>query len=472
MKGKGNLLFILFSSSWFLIYIFFCIVYYKERILNLDCSTFFYEIINDNKFTYPGYRMTSIITQLPLRLATFTPLSINTLLFIFSLSFPLIYLFSFLLIHLKFRQPKVAVIMLVSLILSSGYSFYYPVGETFLSIVFSSLLIAVLSAAFSDQKFTVENYIWVIVFLIGAFFSHPSSVIMVFFILGFFFFDAPPSRQKNKLLAFTFLFSTAIIITKLLVFTDAGKYDADLYSQLYNIPGLISGLFKLYPFEYAASRFKYLYLLPSVIFILSLIFLIRSHKIGLLLFGIIYFVFALLLTVIIYNRGDSGVMMERSFMPVVFICVVLFCLIPSKHLMINYLITISAILLSLFSFYRISFSGTEYTNRLTALKEIIRYQRETKQPKLIASWSQLSPDAKFCYWDTPFDVLFLSSIDDGEQTTLYCCDDISQIDLKNNSAHLFLGFPWRLYLDEEILNRKYFNLKSVPYTLLNKKLIP
>lgn len=472
MKSKNNISLLSFSSAWFFVYIFFCIIYFKERILNLDNSSFFYELINDSKFSCPGYRYSNFFTQIPLRLATFASLSVKSFLYIFSLSFPLFYLLCFLLILLKFKQTKVAMILLSSLIIGSGYSFYHPVGETFLSIVFASILIAVLRYVLSFQKFSIQNYIWIGAILICSFFSHPSAVILIFFVLGYFYFDEPSSRKKNRLLFSVFIFSVLLILLKLLVFTNPGNYDSNLYSQILNAPELLSKLFTLYPFDYLILKFYKIYYAPMVMLVLAIIYFIWLKNFKLFFFSIIYFIFSFILTFIIYNKGDSDVMMERSFLPLVFICCMLFCLIKTDNIIWKNSLFILLILFSSFSFYRIFISGLEYSKRLNILNSVISYQRKTNQPKLISTWNQLPREAKFFYWDTPFDVLFLSSIDGGEQTTLYCCENISEIDMKNNNSHLFLGFPWRLYLNDKIFTKKYITIKSVPYSVLTKSLIP
>jgi hypothetical protein len=74
-----------------LIYSIFCLHFAFERMLNTDNSFQLFQIINTKNFFFQERRFGVFPTQIPLLIATYLKLPLKWLIYIYSLSFPLLY---------------------------------------------------------------------------------------------------------------------------------------------------------------------------------------------------------------------------------------------------------------------------------------------------------------------------------------------------------------------------------------------
>jgi hypothetical protein len=323
-----------------------------------------------------------------------------------------------------------------------------------------------------NKKYDPVFYFVSGILLALIFFSHPASVIMLFFLCGMLLFTNGINKSDAKAIVFITVFISMMLGLKFFVFTQKQGYDSNLYAELKNAPEVISGLFLTYPVRFLATRFFGLYLFAALLFMLSIAVLFKRRR-GLASFAVAYLLLSLLVTLIIYNKGDGDALMERSFLPFVFMSAIAASfsmeLVQRGLQFVFLLLVLAGTVITFTKFVR---TGSEYRTRLELLSKLVDYARASNQPKLIAEWKLLDERLRLNHWATSVDVLLLSSLDDQKQVSIYPCNSMAEIDTSNKDPELFLAYPWWVYWSSKDFDPKFFKLDKVPYQILNKSFKP
>ncbi len=447
--------------SWFIVvfigivYLTFSLVYSYERILNTDCSYQLFNIINNKTFFFQEYRYGVFLSQIPLIIAIFCKLPIAVLVYIYSFSFPVLYTIIGWICWRFFQSKEAALSIALSMITGVGATFFHFITETHLLIVISCLTYAIL------QNNITYRHVWHQTFLLflsitWAFITHPNALFTIGFVVGFSFIQKKISFLKSLIILIYF---GALMFLKIIL-TPQGSYDSNQYNELLLLGDKISHLFSFYSFEFIITRLSQLYLTVLIMLVLTCFFYKRKWEI---IFTLISFCIYTLLSIITFSKGDSDAMMEKSFMPAIFMIVLVFSVFinNAKH---SKLASILIIVIAILSFLNINKAGRPYSNRIELLTSILS-QSDSGYPKVIASFSDYNAQVlKFCEWATSIDTLFLSLCLSEKPRTLFIVNN--KVDYANeiNNNNIFMYLPWKqIKLNE--LNDDYFKFPDVPYQL-------
>ncbi|MCF8429500.1 MAG: hypothetical protein K9G64_05150 [Bacteroidia bacterium] len=450
------------NLSYFIIaiYLLFSFLFAFERILNIDCTFFFFNIVNYKIFFIPEYRYGIFLSQIPLLIAAKIGLSLNSLVYIYSLTFPFFYLFIIWVCNAVLKVKQVALVASLSLIAGVAFSFFHPVTETYHAIIFSTLFLGVIVSDETKKLNSFINILLIILIEIFALASHPTAVFTCSFIVIYCFINKEIDYKKGL---FLLVFPILSIVLRL-VLVDEKSYDSKQYDSLFFNLKSPANFLSLYPVNYLKDRMFQLYLMPIILIFSTIIFHLFKRKYLIISFTIIYSSVYLIILVLTFANGDGDVMMEKSFFPLLFMFIVPFTTIFFNS---NYGIKLSGFiitsLLIMVSFIGIVYAGKKHTERLNILTETLS---KTTYPKIIANYRDLDePKVKFNQWGTGIETIILAKCKLNKSATIYLVDDKLKFEYNKNDSNLFLSVTWWSVWNINALDSNYFKVAKVPYHL-------
>jgi len=148
------------------------VIVFRQRMLFVDPAWISFNIINHHTFVFAEHRFGAFITQIvPLAGACFG-CSLKTILLLYSLSFYLFYLSTFLILGLVLKQKSLALLLVVYLTLFVSDGYYWPNNEVHQGIAWMLLFIGLSRYRFQRKHNAVLGYIFSIVLLVLAISCH------------------------------------------------------------------------------------------------------------------------------------------------------------------------------------------------------------------------------------------------------------------------------------------------------------
>lgn len=201
MTKKATLFIGVFTFSILLV---LSILFYLERTVFLDISYHLFSILKDEDFAIQNNRFGAFFTQLFPLISSKLGFSLQTIAILYSMSFVILPLLTFLLIHLYFKNTKVSIAYLLFTIVMTTHTFYWIQSELPQAIAFLFILIALMERAL-HEKFIPTNYIFlsgVLLFLVC--FTHPLILIIFTFVLFYYFLSHPGQKPVVASFGLTF----------------------------------------------------------------------------------------------------------------------------------------------------------------------------------------------------------------------------------------------------------------------------
>ncbi len=449
-----------FSYLIIAIYFVLSVIFAFERILNIDCTFFFFNIVNYKTFFIPEYRFGIFLSQIPLIIAAKIGLSLTSLIYIYSISFPIFYLFVIWLCHSILKVKQAALLASLSLIIGVAYSFYHPVTETYHALIFTSLFLGVI---LSEEVKKLNNFSALSIIIsieILALISHPIAVFTCSFVIVYIFFNKEINYKKGILLLLFPIFSIAIRF----LLVDEKSYDGKQYDSLFANLQSVQNFFTLYPVRYLYDRMFGLYLAPLIIIIYSVFIFVYNKKYLLLSFMLLASLTYIVIAILTFANGDGDVMMEKTFMPFLFMYTIPFVdLFFKSNRKVKIFNTMIIIFIVLLSFAGIIKTSGIHTNRLDKLTETLA---KTSYPKTIYNYSDLDKNlTRFNNWGTGIETLILAKCKLNKTATLYLVDDKLKFEYPKNDSSLFLSITWWSHWNKNILDSNYFKVAELPYKI-------
>ncbi len=454
------------------LYIFFTyficsILFAFERILNIDNSYFFFQILDTQNFYFPENRFGIFISQIPIILAAKIGLPMYFMVYLYSIIFPIEY-FLIAWVCYKFLKVKEAAFAIAfSLIIGVAFSFFHPVTETYHALVFSGFLYAVLASPVWVNYPKIIAYISLLVVAILAIVSHPIGLFTVGFVAVFTFI--------NKQIKLPMALVLIAIILMALVFrmmqSNKESYDVQQYQNLFTNLKSFTHLSDFYPFLYLKTRLPGVYLSSIILFIVYVYISIKSKRFLALAFSLLAFIGFTLLAMLTFLKGDADIMMEKSFMPGLFMIVLPFSyLCFQKEYFQNKIMVSITLMIAIVSFVQIIKAANYPVKRLKKLEEVMTLQT---YPKIIASYSDFeNQDLFFNHWNTGIDSYILAKCKLQKERTIFLTDNKNTFPIDSNDLTLFLGPTWWAGWHTNSYKSNYFQLPAVPYHpyLVNPKI--
>ena len=165
------------------VYFILCVIFAFERILGIDNSYFFFNIINTQSFFCPENRFGVWLSQIPLLLSIKLNLGLKSILYIYSVSFPVLYLLIIWCCSHVLQNQAAALSAILGLIIGVAYSFFHPVTETHEALAYTSLFLGILTSP-RFNKPSIGFYALSVIVLTWCLLTHPIAVYTVSFVLA------------------------------------------------------------------------------------------------------------------------------------------------------------------------------------------------------------------------------------------------------------------------------------------------
>jgi hypothetical protein len=298
------------GNLFFLVLLIYSIVYAAERVTYIDSAWQFFYRVNNEGFLFPSGRFSVFVSEIPLFIAVKLHLPFSLLVYTFSVSYIILYYLVWRLCTFTLKNPAAGLAIILSAVLGIRESFLHPVTETHQCIVFSCLLWALLNYDFKREILKIS---WACALTLFILFIHPISVFTIGFVLLFFIVEKKAFRNYLP-----WLLTGIILLVSLWRFlAPTDPYDAAQFSLLKN-NSAISSLTESGALNFIKIHFTHFYWLPELAFVLAAIWLaIRKEwlKLSALILSVAAY---LIIAFITFSRGDSSIMIERVFLPALF----------------------------------------------------------------------------------------------------------------------------------------------------------
>jgi len=451
----------------FLVLLFLSIYYYKERVVFIDTVFQFFKIVNFEKINIEADRYSALLTQIPLLLGVKAHLSLRSLMLVYSMSFIVVYYIVFILCVHTFKNIPAGLTIVFVFLLCIKQSFYHSSTETHQGLVYTALLSSILFYPFKEN-YRLLRYSLICIAVVLCFFSHPVTLFTVLFVAGYYLIDKSKWRDTGAYLSIGIV--TLLSVLKLFLVKN-GSYEGNIFADAFNIIHSYTNLPNFYSTLFFRHRLWGLYFWLWFFFVLTIGILILQKEYFKSGFVITSTMLFLIITLVTYNKGDSGVMMERAFMPLTIFVIIPFIqgvALKARNLFAP--IIFCLIIVSLFTgLRRLNREGQRLKANFKYVERIIEKTNDFTERKFLLKKSEEINSHCFL-WTFPFTSIVVSSMDGKSHTmTIFLYDDLNKWDkYLHEKPDIFLGADFWLEWKSNELNHHYFNLADEPYQILEQ----
>ncbi len=457
------------SNNWtkigewiFITYIFFCIYLFQERCFYADSAMYLFNIINYEEFNIVHGRYGAVFPQLLPLISILLNLPELVIYIIYSISYPLFYFFIYKVIMKYFKNVAAAFSILVLLLLGVKDSFFNPIYEYQLSIVYCCFFYAVLSA---KQKLKPLHYYSLSILSITlSLFTHIQILPILLFIIVYYFLN---TKSNYKHVIVMSVVAIAIFSVRMALIK-SGSYQSD---QIIGIEGLISNFHDLknnYTLNFLLNKEQFAFLhFFALIFIVTLS-LYGNWKNGLLI-SATYISYIIIIACMI--PAEAEVVIEKNFMPLgviislPFIDTFIIKNTIKPYLGMAFMLTLTLIFSSLL------FTQQEkHSKRLNYQRSIIKSMSNYTDKGYINEQS-LNSDVLFYTWANSVESLLISTLYEKKPLSFYVLkhNEILEPNLTTQNDFFFFTFYDKKKPQNEM--NKRFNLSEGVYEKIHLPII-
>lgn len=452
MNKKSTVL--LIGLITFLALVVLSIVFYKERIIFADPAFQLSYMIRDDNFAIQVNRFAAVLSKIFPYLAIKLSLSLNIIVLIYSLSFPLYNLMFFVIIFKYFKNIEWAIILLLYNILIVSHSFYWPAIELNQGVAVMMFYFAFIS--YLSRAKTVKIIHWIVTALLIAtiVFSHPLIIIPFVFIHIYLYFFNINTVNKN-MFTIGVLFTLTTLIIKRIFFRN--WYDDMQMESLNNFVNLFPNYWDIPSNKKFLQYFINDYYISGIILLSVFIYLILKRELLKIVLIFSFIIGYILIINISFPNGSDNFFSESKYMLLsIFIAIpFVFDLIP--RLKTNYLfaILLFIIIIRLFHIYN---THSLYSERVNWLSRVLTKTEKLHEKKLIINKNDTPTDTLMLTWASSYEFLLLSTIEKNNPRSILITEDPLSFKQKMKSNNTFLD-EWRVYKYDKFPKR-YFNFKD------------
>lgn len=435
-------------SLYWLVFLFLCIVFYKERSTYADNSYYLFEIIQHKTFCIQYDRFFSITTQFLPLLAVKLQLPLNIVMYAFSVN-PLILYFSvFLCIRYLSHEKWLSYIYLLSLLITVHHSFFYVNDELNQAAGLLILMVAVLR---SEKLNRLSKIVALLMVLTGIQFAHLFLVIAAASILFIYFIE---KKELTGIIGIVFTITIVLIRAVLFKSGRDGSSIDSLDWKFITFKNLYTS-----PFAVFFKNMLWQYYLPAVVLMLTLF--VRSHLSFITKLFSFFVLIGMYIVLLVFLRNGASLMYNDKYLAVWFlICWSIIAIDINTQQSDKNWIYAWVFIATLFSFAGL-WKENYYTKRIDYLKTMMR-QKAVKQ---IYVFEEVPDFLQTMSWSIPYETLFISSLE-GETKTILIKEHFYKINEYLQDSTVFLGAEWTFGKPVK-LNRNYFNLRMERYKYVN-----
>jgi len=452
---------LLLGHGTFFILFIFSIVFVNERVLYMDSAYQLFEMIQGRGFQQNVNRYSMYLAELLPLLAINLNLPLKVVVLFYSLSFTLLAYGFWLLTTYVLKNRTVGIVMLFTMI-GMRQTFFHTISETFQLMFFAAFLYAWLHSRFAEKKEIggkLLYYVAAVCVMALCMFIHPVALFFIAFIAGVYVLNKNyAAKQKIAIL----LLITGIFILKFLT-VESGSHDTDYNMGIREFLGHCANLHKLGSTNWFLIHFIDFYWVPCLLLVLTLIQYVRKKQwLNFLFFGGFTFFF-MLVTLVLYHIPDSTIGRERSFLPLMFFCVLPFMRDVFPHISVkkNKVFFIGLTCLIIGGYIKIAVAAVPYSKRLEKIEEIVVFANKENQKKLVMDKEMSHTFIPFYNWATGFESMMYSAMIDIDSTVNFYIEEDLNAQRENDNflnEDVYLAVPWWTFWKIKDLNPNYFKL--------------
>lgn len=430
--------------AWFALTAYFA----SARWLYADSAYTFFRILDAQPLVYD--RFTNLLQLWPAQLLVKLNASPVLILNVLNYSLPLLFLASW-----YFTRKQAGVLSLVFpalLWLTGPQMFFLGYSEISMSMLFFGLLIC------SKPVSTVKNAMVFTAFVFLMLFAHPAAVLLIIPVL-FYQFSAAGKTSFYHAVAIV----SVILAVKWMFSPATNPYDKGLMENVLSkeVWKSLADSYSLKYFNGSLSGWLWPIRIGIILVILQFIWLARNTRkagYGMLLY-LAYIGFCVLVLIAIYQAGDAAVMMEKYFYPlqvIVFAGVLLY--LREKYIRQLFLIAIFG-----FGFIGIAGQSYFYQQRVKEMDAMVNRYEQNGRFKVVTN---LKSESLGSTWALPYESLCISSLRNRKSVTVRAsANGKLQHDSAAAADSLYLGAEFMPPWPQRTLNKKYFSLPAVNYSI-------
>jgi len=289
--------------------------FYLERTLFVDPCYAVFNLTYFRDFVVPAGRSASVFPQLPALLALSHGLPLRTVLFIYSLSFILLYYLVFVVIAHLFRLRRLALAVPLILVLGVKDSFFWISTETHQALVYTILFYAFLTWSLTFRKGAVAAIVRLVVaagLLWLCFYSHPVALFTVLFVLGYCMLE---NRGWNKPDGYVLAAVIAGLAVYKFLTSESQGYEGFFFRGFGEFFDRVGYVFHSESFRFLRHNLLTLYLFPLVIFLYTIVRYILRKAFWRLGWYVGYFVLFALVLFTTFDLWFYPFIQEKNLMP-------------------------------------------------------------------------------------------------------------------------------------------------------------
>lgn len=456
--------YLLLGHGTFFMLLIFSIVFVYERVLFMDSGYQLFEIIQRCGFQQNVNRYSMFLAELLPLAAIHLDLPLKVVALLYSLSFTLIAYGFWLLTTYVLKNRYVGITMLFTMIAIRA-TFFHAISETFQLMFFAAFLYAWLTSQFAEQKEIIKKvryYFIALLMMALCVFIHPVALFFLIFIAGIYILNKSYTIKQKMVIS---LLTIAILVVKYFTIVP-GSHDTDYNMSFGDFFGHCRYIHYLSSTDWFLKHLAEWYCAPLLLLIIALVHYVRKKQwLNFLFFGGFCFSF-MVITLVLYHLSDSTIGRERSFLPLMFFCVLPFMrdVFPTISIRWNRLFFIILTCLIIVGFVRIAIAAKPNTIRLKKIDEITAFARKENQKKLVMD-KELSNTFIPYNWAIGFESMMYSAMINPDSTVnFYIEENLNAVkgDARFFKEDLFMAVPFWTFWEIKYLNPYYFRLPQQP----------
>ncbi len=416
----------------------------------MDIAYHLFCILKDNNFAIQNYRFGAFFTQLFPLISSRCGFSLNNIALSYSVSFTLLPLITFLIIHLGIKNSKVSVAYLLFVVLITTHTFYWIQSELPQALAFFFVLLALMENTVNKVKET-SPYFWpiagTVIFVVC--FTHPLTFCPFLFAILYYYILYP---NKRKIFYALSLFYGLLLTIKSLFFKT--PYESQAMIGINNFKLLFPHYFNLQSHKNLIQYFIHDYYFALLLFIICLVYWFRQHQYKKILLLASFFIGYCFLINVTYPTGADQFYLENQYLILAFfVCLpFVFEILPSiKNSKIQFGI-LSVIFI--ISFLRIINTHKFYTNRLQWNRNLLTQTESLPNKKLILPVAKAPIDTLLMTWASSYEFWLLSTMEQGVSRSIIIEEKENEFNDALFANKSFVS-QWGMF-DYNTLNKKYF----------------
>jgi hypothetical protein len=316
-----------------------------------------------------------------------------------------------------------------------------------------ALCFAAISLAFMLRSEKISQlWFWAsVLFMILAFYTHPGVVPFLMFVPVLAY-----SQQAKNYSFWSFAFLFGFMLIKRFV-SENSTYESGIFENL-QISNFVQ-FYKLWSWQYLTGSFTTRYLLATAIFVIGLLLSWKESSVKPALYQLLTLVFGIWLVVTIFGTGDSIMMMEKNFAPIVLLMLTPLASLQKSDLMHSRFVMICSFAVVIAGGVQRYESSQFFSHRLEQLDVKLNKCSATGIEKAGLPKDSLAEKDWKVVWALPYESLLRSEIKLKKSITLRTTDSLL-ITKGANEPGLFLGADFAYPIHTDTMNHEYFHLSK------------